>query len=334
MKAIWLSAHGSAANFCEVDLPVPTLGPGDVRIRVRAVAFNPIDVQLRAGSVPDAPVSMPVLGRDLSGTVDAVHESVKAFQPGDEVYSYICLLSSSGAYAEYVCVPEELVAHKPARLTHEQAASVPVAAITATLALQRTLADSAKSMLVIGGAGGVGSFIIALAQELGLRRLVTTAGNAASRDYLTGECGLQDDQVVDYRRGGLANLALVANAGAYGVVIDLVGGLMLSEGCKALAVGGNLASTTEGPSRDDIEILFDRNASFHAIGAHADSLSKDRRQWISYRDCLDRITTCLDSGSLRLPRVTDLGPMSVATVRRAHDLLERGSVQGKLVMSC
>ena len=334
MKAIWLSAHGSAANFCEVDLPVPKLAPGDVRIRVRAIAFNPIDVQLRSGSVPNAPVTTPVLGRDLSGTVDAVHESVKAFRPGDEVYSYICLRSSSGAYAEYVCVAEELVALKPARLTHQEAASVPVAAITATLALQRTRADSANSMLVIGGAGGVGSFVIALAQELGLQRLVTTAGNAASRDYLTGECGLRDDQVMDYRRGGLARIALAANAGAFDVVIDLVGGLMLSEGCKALAIGGNLASTTEGPSRDDIEILFERNASFHAIGAHADALSKDRRRRMKYRACLDRITTGLDSGSLRLPRVTDLGPLSVATVRRAHDLLEAGGVQGKLVMSC
>jgi NADPH:quinone reductase-like Zn-dependent oxidoreductase len=334
VKAIWLSAHGSAANFSEVDLPVPEPGPGAVRIRVRAIGFNPVDVQLRAGSVPNAPVRMPVLGRDLSGTIDAVHESVKAFRPGDEVYSYVCELSSSGAYAEYVCVPEELVALKPARLTHEQAASVPVAARTATLALQRTLAGPAKSMLVIGGAGGVGSFVIALAQELGMQRLVTMAGNAASRDYLTGECGLKDDQVVDYRRGGLADLALLANGGAYDVVIDLVGGLLLSEGCKALAIGGNLASATEGPGRDDIETLFARNASFHTIGAHADSLSTDRRRWIRYRDCLDRITTGLDSGSLRLPRVTDVGPWSLATVQRAHELLERGSVQGKLVMSC
>ena len=334
MKAIALSAHGSAANFYEVDLPLPELRPGDVRIRVHAIAFNPIDVQLRKGSLPGTPVSSPVLGRDLSGTVDAVHESVHSFRPGDQVYSYICTLSSSGAYAEFVSVPEELVSLKPARLAHEQAAAVPVAALTAGMALQRTCADSSKSLLVIGGGGGVGSFVISLAAQLGLRRLVTTAGGLASREYLTGECGLRDEQVLNYRCGNLAELAIAANGGPYDVVIDLVGGSALSQVCSTLAVGGHLASATEAPSHDDFETLFDRNASFHAIGAHADSLSSDRRQWIRYRHRLDQISKGIDAGSLRMPRVFDVGRLSVATVRRAHDLLEGGGVQGKLVMSC
>ena len=334
MKAIALSAYGSAANFYEVDLPLPEMRPGDVRIRVHAIAFNPIDVQLRKGSLPGAPVSTAVLGRDLSGTVDAVHESVHSLRPGDEVYSCICTLASSGAYAEFVSVPEELVSLRPARLSHGQAAAIPVAALTAGLALERTRADSSQSMLVIGGGGGVGSFVISLAEEIGLHRLVTTAGSEASREYLTGECGLRDDQVLDYRRGNLADLAMAANGGAYDVVIDLVGGTTLSAACRMLTVGGHLASATEAPSRDDFEFLFDRNASFHAIGAHADSLSRDRRQWMRYRHRLDRLSRQIDAGSLRMPRVTDVGRFSVSTVRRAHDLLEHGGVQGKLVMTC
>lgn len=158
MKAIALSAHGTADNFRQVDMALPLLRPGEVRIKVHAIAFNPIDVQIRMGSPAGRPVAEPILGRDLSGTIDAVHDSVHAFRPGDEVYSYICKLASSGAYAEYVSVPEQLVALKPRRLSHEQAASIPVAAITASIALERTRADPSRSLFIIGGAGGVGSF--------------------------------------------------------------------------------------------------------------------------------------------------------------------------------
>lgn len=334
MKAIALSAYGSSANFCEVDLPLPELRPGDVRIKVHAVSFNPIDVQLRKGASPGTPVGTPVLGRDLSGTIDAVHASVHSFRPGDQVYSYICKLASSGAYAEFVSVPEELVSLKSSKLTYKQAAAVPVAAVTAGLALERTGAQSSQSMLVIGGGGGVGSFVISLAAQLGLRRLVTTAGSETSREYLTGECDLRNDQVLDYRRDNLADMALAANGGAYDVVIDLVGGVTLSKVCRTLAVGGHLASATDAPSQEDFEVLFERNASFHAIGAHADSLLSDRRRWIRYRDRLDLISKGFEAGSLRMPRVTEVGGFSVATVRRAHELLESGGVQGKLVMSC
>lgn len=334
MRAIVVSTRGSGATLRQADLPVPSLRPGDVRIRVHAVAFNPVDVQIRKALSSGDTGAEQILGRDLSGTVDAVHESVVAFRPGDAVYSYICKLANSGAYAEFVCVPEELVARKPARLGHEQAASVPVAGITAMLALERTRADASRSLLVVGGAGGVGSFAIALAAQLGVQRLVTTAGSAASRAYLTGECGLPDDRVVDHRQGDLAALAMAANAGPFDAVIDLAGGASLSAACRALAVGGHLASATEAPSRDDFEALFERNASFHAIGAHADSLASDRRQWLRYRDRLDRLAQGLDAGSLRLPRIVNVGPLSVDTVARAHALLERGGVQGKLVMSC
>jgi NADPH:quinone reductase len=334
MKAIVLSAHGTADNFRQVDMTLPLLRPGEVRIKNHAIAFNPIDVQIRMGSPAATPVAEPILGRDLSGTVDAVHDTVHAFRPGDEVYSYICKLASSGTYAEYVSAPEQLVALKPRRLSHEQAASIPVAAITASIALERTRADPSRSLFVIGGAGGVGSFVISLAAQLGLQRLVTTAGSAASRAYLTNECGLRDEQMIDYRRGALADQAISANSGAFDAVIDLVGGSALSAACRTLAVDGHLASATEAPGSEDFEWLFDRNASFHAIGAHADSLSSDRRHWVRYRDRLDRISQGIDNGSLRLPRTLNVGRLSVETVKRAHDLLERGVVQGKLVMSC
>ncbi|MEP7060905.1 MAG: zinc-binding dehydrogenase [Betaproteobacteria bacterium] len=334
MKAVVLTAFGSADNFAMAELPLPEVRPGDVRIRTKAVAFNPVDYQIRRGGPESGQVRSMILGRDLSGIVDAVHDGVDDFGVGDEVYGYVCNLASSGTYAEYVSVPAELVARKPASLSHAQSAAVPVAAVTASIALDKTRAGSASSVFIAGGAGGVGSFAIMLARQRGVRRLVTTAGNASSRAYLVEHCGLCDDDIVDYRDSRFVERAHERNGGGFEVVLDLVGGRMLSACCALLAVDGNLASITEAPTRDDFETLFDRNASFHSVGAHAYSLTAERATWRKYRAILARLATDFDSGALAPPPTRNLGALSAAVVRQAHLLLEGNGVQGKLVMSC
>ncbi|MGO1080675.1 quinone oxidoreductase family protein [Inquilinus sp. CA228] len=333
MRAIVLSAHGGTDNFRLAELPIPPLRPGDVRIRVRSVAFNPVDAQIRRGGPEGRMVRSPILGRDLSGIVEAVDDAAD-FQPGDEVYSYVCNLASSGTYAESVSVPAELVARKPRTLSHDQAAAVPVAGITATLALRQAQAEASRSLFVAGGAGGVGTFALMLARHLGVTRLVTTAGYAGSRAYLIERCGLADDQIVDYRQDDFTDRAKDRNGGPFDSVLDLVGGTMLSACCKLLALEGHLASVTETPALGDADVLFQRNASFHTVGANAYSLVEDRAVWRRYRDMLDQLAALFDGGALPPPPITNLGPLSVETVRQAHELLERGAVQGKLVMSC
>lgn len=333
MKAVVLSAFGSANNFIDVELPLPPLRHGDVRIRVKAVSFNPVDAQIRKGGAERKHCRSMVLGRDLSGTVDAVHDSVADFRAGDDVYSYVCTLASSGAYAEFVSVPAELVASKPRALTHAQAAAVPVAGITASMALQRAGIGSATSLFIAGGAGGVGSFALLLARQRGVRRLVTTAGSASSRAYLIGPCGLQNDQIIDYHDTDFVAQALRRNGGRFDVALDLVGGRMLSACCDLLAVDGLLASCTEAASPADAETLFKKNARFHTVGANAYSLSDDRAMWRRYRSMLDNLSRSYDAGELVPPTIRDLGPLSAAVVRNAHALLESGTVQGKLVAS-
>jgi NADPH:quinone reductase len=102
MKAIVLNSFGSADNFAAADLPIPKLRKGEVRIKVKAVSFNPVDYQIRKGQPESSRVRSMILGRDLSGSVDAVHEDVTDFNAGDEVFSYVCDLASSGTYVEYV----------------------------------------------------------------------------------------------------------------------------------------------------------------------------------------------------------------------------------------
>ena len=333
MRAVVLDAHGGSENFRLAVLSVPTLRPGDVGIRVRAISFNPIDYQIRKGKPAGSPVASPVLGRDLSGVVDSVASGVEDIVPGDEVYSYIGTLASSGAYAEYVAVPAELVALKPRSLSHEQAAAVPVGAVTAIMALQKLDVGPATSLFVAGGAGGMGSFALALARTDGVRRLVTTAGNAASRAYLVDKCGIDDANILDYRDPAFLELALARNGGLFDCVLDLVGGAMLSACCKLVAVDGQLASVTEAPSESDFEYLFQKNASFHAVGANAYMLADDRKGWLKYRAILQRLAQLFDSGTLAPPQVTIFDEFSVESVQRAHALMERGGVQGKLVMS-
>src|SRR4051812_49229878 len=154
MKAITFDARHGGFRDCE--MPVPALRPGDVRIRVAAASFNPVDCQRRQAIERGEPAASPILGRDLSGVIEAVAQGVDGWAAGDPVYAYIGTLASSGAYAESVSLPSELVALKPASLTHEQAAAVPVVGVTATLALRKVQAAPPSSLFIAGGAGGVG----------------------------------------------------------------------------------------------------------------------------------------------------------------------------------
>jgi NADPH2:quinone reductase len=292
-----------------------------------------VDYQIRKGLPEGRQVTSPILGRDFSGTVEAVHQTVRDFRPGDEVFGYVCNLASSGTYVEYLSVPEELVAKKPKSLTHDQAAAVPVAGITAQLALDRGRLTGAKSLFIAGGSGGVGSFAIVLAKLIGVGRLITTAGNPASRTYLMEKCGLGEAEIVNYRDVDFVEQALRRNGGWFDCVLDFVGGQMLSACCRLIGLDGHLASITEAPGPEDFEYLFQRNASFQPVGANAYSLVEDRTRWRIYRTMLEDFARLFDTGKLAAPQVRNLGAFSAETVRKAHDMLERSAAQGKLVMT-
>jgi NADPH:quinone reductase len=334
MQAIVLNAFGSVDNFAMAELPMPDLREGDVRIKVKAISFNPIDYQIRKGNAGSLLLQPVVLGRDLSGCIDAIHESVTDLAVGDDVFSYVCKLASSGTYAEYVCVPAELVAKMPKSLTYEQAAAIPVIGITASMAWDKVMSDKTTSVFIAGGAGGVGSIAIQLARLRGVKNLTTTAGSPKSRAFLIEQCGLRDEQIIDYKADDFVAQALERNGRAFDIALDLVGGSMLSACCALLAVDGNIASVTEAPSVDDFDVLFEKNASFHSVGANAYSLATDRAVWLRYRHMLDRLSGYFEDGSIALPTINNLGNFSVAVVKQAHILLESSAVQGKLVMTC
>lgn len=333
MKAVILKQYGGVDNFELANLPVPTIKKGEIRIKIRAVSFNPVDYQIRKGLPESKFLSSNILGRDLSGIVEEVDEEVKDFKKGDEVICYVCDLASSGTYTEYISVPAAIVAAKPVSLTHEEAASIPVAGITAWLALTKTRAERSKSIFIAGGAGGVGTFSILFAKQLGLK-IITTAGNEKSLNYLIQQLGLRKEQVINYKEDDLVTKAIERNDGYFDITLDLVGGRILSACCDLTAIDGDLASVTDPPVKDDFETLFQRNASFHSIGANAYSLSCNRDHWKAYRDILDHISRLFDTSAIIKPPITILGSLSVDTVKKGHQLLEKSSIQGKLIMTC
>jgi len=316
-----------------VDIPIPPIQKGQVRVKIKAVSFNPVDYQVRKGLSESKMVTSNILGRDFSGIVDEVHEDVSDFKKGDEVYGYVCNLASSGTYTEYVSLPQEILAKKPLGLTNEQAAAIPVAGITASIVLDKTRTTKSGSMFIAGGAGGVGTFTILFAKKMGVENIITTAGNDRSLDYLINYLQLKKDQIINYKQSDFVQHAIKRNEGYFDIAIDLVGGKMLAACCELLGLDGNLASVVDPPDRDSFEILFQKNASFHSVGANAYSLSNNRKQWKIYRQILDRISKFYDDREMIKPSITILGKLSVDVVRQAHELLEKSFVQGKLIMT-
>jgi NADPH:quinone reductase-like Zn-dependent oxidoreductase len=221
MKAFILRSYGSPdqLELMAMDTPVPAAG--EVLVRVRATSVNPYDwhhmrgeprvARLMPGTLGLRGPKFSVLGCDMAGQVEAAGEGVTEFRPGDDVFA---LLERGGAFAEYVCVPERLLAHKPARLTHEEAASVPMAAVTALLGLRDVgRIEAGQRVLVNGASGGVGTFAVQIARALGAKvDAVCSSANAGLAKSLGA------DDVIDYARQDFTR-----SGRHYDLVLDIAG---------------------------------------------------------------------------------------------------------------
>ncbi|WP_217215214.1 NAD(P)-dependent alcohol dehydrogenase [Streptomyces sp. AC550_RSS872] len=239
MKAVMQDRYGSAdvLEFRDIDRPEP--GADEVLVRVHAASVNAYDWHLMHGDPVIGRTMMgfrrpkaPVRGRDFAGLVEAVGAGVSGLRPGDEVYG-----EADGAFAEYVCAKDGLVGPKPANLTFEQAAAIPLAGNTALIGLRDVArVRSGQSVLVNGASGGVGTFAVQLAKAYGAQ--VTAVCSTRNVDLVRS---LGADQVIDYRledftRGGRR----------YDVVLDLVGNHSLAGFRRALAPTGTLVLSGGG----------------------------------------------------------------------------------------
>ncbi|MFG3302723.1 NAD(P)-dependent alcohol dehydrogenase [Micromonospora chersina] len=245
MKAIVQDRYGppDTLTLAEVDTPVPA--PDEVLVRVEAAALNAYDWHAMRGDPRLARLAMGrsrprarIRGRDFAGRVEAVGAHVRQVRPGDAVFGD--LGEANGAFAEYVCVPQNLVAAKPANLTPQQAAALPLAGITALLGLRDAgQVRPGHRVLVNGASGGVGTLAVQLAKVLG----ATVTGVCSTRNVdLVRSLGA--DHVVDYTREDFTR-----DAGRHDVVFDLVGNRSLTALRRALTPTGTLVLSGGGVYR-------------------------------------------------------------------------------------
>jgi alcohol dehydrogenase len=343
MRTVECFAFGDLEHLVDGNANIPEIESGDVLVRNHAVGFNPIDFQTRKHGFEELRTPM-VLGFDVAGVVERVGPDVSSVHPGDEVMAWLGGPSMAGGYAEYSRAPAALVALKPKNTSFEEAAAVPLAGLTALRCLQRNRCGAQRSLLIAGGAGGVGSWGILIARALGCERIVTTSGTEEGRSYIRNCLGIPERQIIHYLgldRADLAAAARHANDGAlFDATVDCVGGGMTTLCCDVVGFGGTVTvlvsaplDSSHPPNVASEETLFARAAAVHFELIFSEAEYGGRGRQTRYAGDLQTLGHMIESGRLQLPRITTLGRLSAATVRNAHRILEAGHARGKLVAS-
>jgi NADPH:quinone reductase-like Zn-dependent oxidoreductase len=318
MKAAVIDGYGGSGRLQIREVPEPAApGPGQVLLRVRAAGINPVDWKIRQGSLRLVmPVKFPaVLGGDVAGEVEAVGPEVTRFQPGDAVYGGADPRSLGGAYAERVLTRESSLAVKPASLSFEAAAALPVAAMTALQALRDKGELAAGEAVVINGAsGGVGHLAVQLAAALGAR--VSGVSSHRNLDFVRS---LGAQEAIDYEEEDFAG-----RDGAWDVIFDALGNRSYQDCEPSLASDGGIYVTTAVGPRPLLNALFTGLSGLFG--------QKKRARWIVAKPTTEDLTLLarlVDQGRVR-PVIQEVFPLEEAG--RAHDLSETGRVRGKLVL--
>jgi NADPH2:quinone reductase len=314
MRAMVIEAFGGPEVFSEQEIDRPQPGARELLVRIVASGTNPVDAKMRADGSARGVILPAVLGADASGVVEETGPGCRDFSVGDEVYYTPDLASPHpGTYAEYHVVDETIVAHKPAGLSHIEAAAVPLAGGTAWQVLvDRLQIAPAETVLIHGGAGGVGSFAVQIAKAAGTRVLATAS--AENQDLLKE---LGTDLAIDYKSNDPVEVALnVTNGDGVDVVLDTVGGDIAERSFGATRKFGRLG-TILGP-KGDMTALYQRNLTLHGV-----RLKRDRRQLVQLGELIER-------GQLR-PIIDQVLPLE--QVVKAHTRLDSGHGRGKIVLS-
>ncbi len=330
MKAVVAKRYGGPEVLDIVDVPAPEVHSRDVLIDVRAAGLNPLDFKVRSGKAKLAlPIKPPVaLGCDVAGVVADVGPNVKEFAKGDEVYVRLEKLRMGGL-AEQVCADASVVAKKPASLTFEQAASIPLAALTALQALREVGKFTAgQRVLIHAGAGGVGTLAIQIAKILGLHVVTTTSTKNVD---LVRELGA--DEVIDYTKE-----ALDAKPRELDGVFDSLGPASELASIHATKRGGivvGVGGLPDGVFAKDWLPSFVRPALWMMTGKRRRAAAKAgvRFAYLFMRPDggeLAEIASWIDGGRLK-PVIHAMFPF--AQVKEAFAELERGHARGKIVVT-
>lgn len=317
MKALVLKSFGGPESFELVDVPTPVPHAGQVLVRVHATSINPLDYQVRRGDYADYVPLPAITGHDVSGVVEAVGPGVTAFAPGDEVWYTPQIFDGPGSYAEYHVASESIIGKKPSSLSHLEAASLSLVGGTVWEAMvARAALRVGESILIHGGAGGVGHVAIQLAKAMGAR--VFTTVREANAQFARS---MGADVVIDYRKEDYAD-AIMRETGGRGVdvVFDTIGGDALSRSPDALAQLGRIVSIVDTAQPQNVIQAWGKNASYHFVFTR------------QHRGKLDELSALVERGQLR-PHVGAV--YSLAEIPLAHARLEQPNhgLQGKIAIA-
>jgi NADPH:quinone reductase-like Zn-dependent oxidoreductase len=306
MKAVLFEKHGGPEVLHLTEVPDPTAGPGEVVVDIHAASVNAADYKVRqgGGAYGSSGVRLPhILGRDFSGSVSAVGPDVRDLEVGDAVFG-VCDQGVEGAYAEKIAIKAAIIARKPVRLGHAEAAAMALTSLTALWALEDTAKlKPGETILIQGGAGGVAGFAIQLAKHIGAT--VITTASAHNHDYVRQ---LGAVRVIDYNQEDFSKVVADCD-----VVFDTVGGDVQVRSYAVLKPGGRLVWIAPAPAgfepiRRDVQVL-------------RPNVARDRAH-------LERMLALLEAGAVSPPAITRY---KLADAAEAHRVSESRHLQGKLV---
>lgn len=335
MKAIglrkYLPIHDEESLIdLEIDTPVPE--GRDLLVRVRAIAVNPVDAKVRAPreGEEDPP---RILGWDAAGVVEGVGPGVTLFAPGDEVF-YAGSITRSGTNSEFHLVDERIVGRKPSSRTFAEAAALPLTSITAWEALFDRMgvstsgADAGKTLLVLGGAGGVGSIAIQLAKQVAGLMVVATASRQESKDWCID---LGADHVVNHREDIPSQMAALGLE-AVEFVLCLNSTNQHWEAMAAVvAPQGQICSIVETEEPVDISLLMGKSASFSWELMFTRPMF-ETPDMAEQHALLNEVSRLIDADVIRTTLGEVIRPISAANLRQAHAQIESGRTVGKIVL--
>ena len=333
MRAVGYRKNGPLAapeSLLDVELPRPKPAGRDLLIEVRAVSVNPVDYKVRSGTAPAAG-EVKILGYDAAGVVAEAGGEARLFKPGDEVF-YAGSIARQGTNAELHLVDERIVGRKPRTLSFAEAAALPLTSITAWEALfhrldvQKPIAGAAPALLVVGGAGGVGSIAVQLARRLTDLTVIATASRPETTAWVRQ---LGAHHAIDHSRPiarDVAALGLGAPAFVFSTTHTPDHLLQIAE---LISPQGRLALINNEPL--DLHLLMRKSVSIHWELMFTRPLFQTA-DMIEQHALLDRVADLVDAGTLRTTLAEHFGTIDAASLKRAHALLESGKARGKIVL--
>ncbi len=332
MKAVAFTQQGlpldDPHSLMDMDLPTPVPGPRDLLVDVRAIAVNPVDTKVRAGT---AAVDPKVLGWDAVGVVRETGADVTLFAPGDRVY-YAGSIARPGSYSQAHVVDERIVGRAPASLSDAEAAALPLTSITAWELLFDRLGvpeggGEGNSLLIMGAAGGVGSMLVQLARKLTKLTVIGTASRPDTQAWVTS---LGAHHVIDHHQPLLPQLDAIGVGQVSHVASLTHTDSHFTQLIDALRPQGRLG-LIDDPKTLDVMPMKRKALSLHWELMFTRALF-ETPDMIKQHELLNRVAELVDQGVLRTTLGEHFGVINAANLRRAHALIESGKARGKVVL--